>query len=239
VLFFADRFDHWATQGGDGYAAFVGGAEGVATDAQAAWWGERGLGTIPHALIATFAGDTVAAVAAFARQFPGVPLIALVDFHNDSVATALACARAFGERLWGVRLDTSGTMGDFAPTGVNRRLVEKVRAALDEEGYGHVRVIVSGGFTAERIAAFEAIGVPVDSYAVGSSLLKGGADYTADVVLREGVPCAKVGRVHRPSTRLQPVDLTVHGGAEAPVQPGTRERAAVAPRPFPGVVETD
>jgi nicotinate phosphoribosyltransferase len=226
VLFFADRFDHWATQGGDGYAAFVGGAEGVATDAQAAWWGERGLGTIPHALIATFGGDTVAAVAAFARQFPGVPLIALVDFHNDSVATSLACARAFGERLWGVRLDTSGTMvdrslwpemGDFVPTGVNRRLVEKVRGALDAEGFSHVRVIVSGGFTAERIAAFEATGVPVDSYAVGSALLKGGADYTADVVLREGHPCAKVGRRYRPSTRLQPVNLTAHSGAEAPV----------------------
>ncbi|HSR28320.1 MAG TPA: quinolinate phosphoribosyl transferase [Actinomycetes bacterium] len=226
VLFFADRFDHWATQGGDGYAAFVGGAQGVATDAQAAWWGERGLGTIPHALIATFGGDTVAAVAAFARQFPGVPLIALVDFDNDSVATSLACARAFGERLWGVRLDTSGTMvdrslwsemGQFAPTGVNRRLVEKVRQALDSEGFDHVRVIVSGGFTAERIAAFEATGVPVDSYAVGSSLLKGSADYTADVVLREGRPCAKVGRTHRPSTRLQPVDLTAHRGAEAPV----------------------
>jgi nicotinate phosphoribosyltransferase len=229
VLFFADRFDHWATQGGDGYAAFVGGAQGVATDAQAAWWGERGLGTIPHALIATFGGDTVAAVAAFARQFPGVPLIALVDFHNDSVATSLACARAFGERLWGVRLDTSGTMvdralwpemertGDFAPTGVNRRLVEKVRQALDGEGFGHVRVIVSGGFTAERIAAFEATGVPVDSYAVGSSLLKGSADYTADVVLREGRPCAKVGRIHRPSTRLEPVDLAAHRSAGAPV----------------------
>jgi nicotinate phosphoribosyltransferase len=226
VLFFADRFDHWATQGGDGYAAFVGGAQGVATDAQAAWWGERGLGTIPHALIATFGGDTVAAVAAFARQFPGVPLIALVDFDNDSVATSLACARAFGERLWGVRLDTSGTMvdralwselGEFAPTGVNRRLVERVRQALDGEGFGHVRVIVSGGFTAERIAAFEATGVPVDSYAVGSSLLKGSADYTADVVLREGRPCAKVGRVHRPSARLQPVDLTAHSGTEAPV----------------------
>jgi nicotinate phosphoribosyltransferase len=226
VLFFADRFDHWATQGGDGYAAFVGGAQGVATDAQAAWWGERGLGTIPHALIATFGGDTVAAVGAFARQFPGVPLIALVDFHNDSVATSLACARAFGERLWGVRLDTSGTMvdrslwsemGDFAPTGVNRRLVEKVRQALDEEGFDHVRVIVSGGFNADRIAAFEATGVPVDSYAVGSSLLKGSADYTADVVLREGRPCAKVGRVHRPSARLQPVDLTAHRGVEAQV----------------------
>jgi nicotinate phosphoribosyltransferase len=225
VLFFADRFDHWATQGGDGYAAFVGGAQGVATDAQAAWWGERGLGTIPHALIATFGGDTVAAVAAFARQFPGVPLIALVDFDNDSVATSLACAKEFGERLWGVRLDTSGTMvdrslwsemGEFAPTGVNRRLVEKVRQALDDGGFGHVRVIVSGGFTAERIAAFEATGVPVDSYAVGSSLLKGSADYTADVVLRGGRPCAKVGRVHRPSARLQPVDLTAHRGAETP-----------------------
>jgi nicotinate phosphoribosyltransferase len=226
VLFFADRFDHWATQGGDGYAAFVGGAQGVATDAQAAWWGERGLGTIPHALIATFGGDTVAAVAAFARQFPGVPLIALVDFDNDSVATSLACAKEFGERLWGVRLDTSGTMvdrslwaemGEFAPTGVNRRLVEKVRGALDDGGFGHVRVIVSGGFTAERIAAFETTGVPVDSYAVGSSLLKGSADYTADVVLREGRPCAKVGRVHRPSARLQPVDLTAHRGTETPV----------------------
>jgi nicotinate phosphoribosyltransferase len=168
----------------------------------------------------------VAAVAAFARQFPGVPLIALVDFDNDSVATSLACARAFGERLWGVRLDTSGTMvdralwpelGDFVPTGVNRRLVEKVRDALDDEGFEHVRVIVSGGFTAERIAAFEATGVPVDSYAVGSALLKGSADYTADVVLREGSPCAKVGRVHRPTTRLRPVDLTGHSGDQAPV----------------------
>jgi nicotinate phosphoribosyltransferase len=108
-------------------------------------------------------------------------------------------------------------MGDFVPTGVNRRLVEKVRDALDGEGFEHVRVIVSGGFTAERIAAFEATGVPVDSYAVGSSLLKGSADYTADVVLREGRPCAKVGRVHRPTTRLRPVDLTAHSGDQAPV----------------------
>ena len=221
VLFFADRYDHWATQGGDGYAAFIGGAQGVATDAQAAWWGERGLGTVPHALIATFKGDTVAAMEAFARRVPDVPLIALVDFDNDSVGTSLACARRFGERLWGVRLDTSSTMvdrslwdemGDFPPTGVNARLVAKVRDALDAEGFNHVRVVCSGGFTADRIAAFEAEGVPVDSYAVGSSLLKGSADYTADVVLREGVPCAKIGRHYRPSDRLEAVDLSHHGG---------------------------
>jgi nicotinate phosphoribosyltransferase len=217
VLFFADRFDHWATQGGDGYAAFVGGAEGVATDAQAAWWGERGLGTTPHALIATFGGDTVAAMRAFARHIPEVPLVALVDFDNGCVGTSLACARAFGERLWGVRLDTAGTLvdrslweqlGDFAPTGVNPQLVANVRRALDAEGFRHVRVICSGGFNAERIAAFERAGVAVDSFAVGSSLLKGSSDYTADVVLREGRPCAKVGRHYRPSDRLEPVDLT-------------------------------
>jgi nicotinate phosphoribosyltransferase len=68
-------------------------------------------------------------------------------------------------------------------------------------------VICSGGFNAERITAFEHAGVAVDSYAVGSSLLKGSSDYTADVVLREGRPCAKVGRHHRPSDRLEPVDL--------------------------------
>jgi nicotinate phosphoribosyltransferase len=73
-------------------------------------------------------------------------------------------------------------------------------------------VVCSGGFTADRIAAFEAEGVPVDSYAVGSSLLKGSADYTADVVLREGVPCAKIGRHYRPSDRLEAVDLSHHGG---------------------------
>jgi nicotinate phosphoribosyltransferase len=99
-------------------------------------------------------------------------------------------------------------MGDFDPTGVNPRLVQKVRQALDAEGFQHVRVIVSGGFTAARIRAFEAAGVPVDSYAVGSSLLKGTADYTADVVLREGRPGAKVGRRYRPSGRLQPVELS-------------------------------
>jgi nicotinate phosphoribosyltransferase len=221
VLFFADRFDHWATQGGDGYAAFIGGAQGVATDAQAAWWGERGLGTVPHALIATFGGDTVAAMQAFARHIPHVPLVALVDFHNDSVRDSLACARAFGDRLWGVRLDTASTMvdhclweemGDFNPTGVNERLVAKVREALDAEGFHHVRVICSGGFTAERIHAFESAGVPVDSYAVGSALLKGSTDYTSDVVLKEGEPCAKVGRRFRPSDRLAPVDLAAHNG---------------------------
>lgn len=215
LLFFADRFDHFGTQGGDGYAAHIAGARGVATDAMAAWWGEKGLGTIPHALIAAYGGDTVEATAAFARHVPEADLIALTDFNNDCVADSVACAREFGKRLWGVRLDTSGTMvdrsvtpdimGDFDPTGVNVPLVRLVRKALDAEGHSHVRIIVSGGFHADRIAAFEEQRAPVDAYAVGSALLRGSCDFTADVVAVDGREVAKEGRYFRPNIRLVPV----------------------------------
>ncbi|MBW3533662.1 MAG: nicotinate phosphoribosyltransferase [Gemmatimonadetes bacterium] len=212
VLFFPARHDHWMVQTGDGWAAHVAGAIGVSTDAQASWWGSRGMGTVPHALIAAFGGDTVAATRALARQMPpDVNIIALVDFDNDCVGTSLAVARAMGDRLYGVRLDTSAqlvdaslldSMGDFDPTGVNPRLVHQVRDALDAEGFGHVRIVVSGGFDAGKIRAFEDAGVPVDSYGVGSSLVQGSFDYTADVVKVDGRPLAKVGRGYRPNSRM-------------------------------------
>jgi nicotinate phosphoribosyltransferase len=131
------------------------------------------------------------------------------------VRTALEVADALGDRLWGVRLDTSATlvdrslqgeMGDFKPTGVNARLVEKVRTALDAAGHERVRIVVSGGFDAARIREFEEAGVPVDAYGVGSSLIRGENDFTADVVKVDGRPCAKVGRWHRPNPRLQKVE---------------------------------
>jgi nicotinate phosphoribosyltransferase len=97
-------------------------------------------------------------------------------------------------------------MGDFRPTGVNRRLVEKVRGALDGRGFPDVRIVVSGGFDAARIREFEAGGVPVDAYGVGSSLIRGGNDFTADVVRVDGRPCAKAGRELRPNQRLARVE---------------------------------
>jgi nicotinate phosphoribosyltransferase len=216
ILFFPARFDHYRVQTGDGYAANVAGAIGVSTDAQASWWGGKGIGTVPHGLIAACGGDTVEATRRFADlYYPEINVTALVDFDNDCVATSLACARALGERLWGVRLDTSETlvdrslwpkMGTFRPNGVAPELVHEVRAALDAEGFQRVRIVVSGGFTPERIAAFEAAGVPADAYGVGSSLLRGNTDFTADVVLLDGEPCAKVGRGHRPNARLERVE---------------------------------
>jgi nicotinate phosphoribosyltransferase len=86
---------------------------------------------------------------------------------------------------------------------VNDRLVRKVRSALDDAGFGDVKIIASGGFTVEKIRSFEAAGVPVDGYGVGSSLIRGENDFTADVVMSDGKPCAKVGRRLRPNPRLE------------------------------------
>src|SRR5438876_3650381 len=199
VMFFPARHDHWLVQTGDGYAAHIAGAIGVSTDAQASWWGSEGIGTVPHALIAAYGGDTVLATRKFAEHMgANVRLVTLVDFENDCVRTSLEVAAALGERLYGVRIDTSEMlvdksvipqMGRFRPTGVCPQLVENVRRALDGGGFGHVKLIVSGGFTVEKIREFERHGVPVDVYGVGSSLFQGRLDFTADVVK----PTAKVG----------------------------------------------
>ncbi len=221
IIFMPARHDHHRVQTGDGYAAYVAGQVvgteiGVTSDAQASWWGGRGVGTVPHSLIASYGGNTVLAATKFAeRADPDINITVLVDFENDSVRTALEVARALGPRLWGVRLDTSGQlvdrslwgeMGDFDPRGVNERLVWKVREALDHDGFERVKIVVSGGFDAERIAEFERRGVPVDSYGVGSALIRGENDFTADIVMTDGRPSAKAGRRFRPNPRLELVE---------------------------------
>jgi nicotinate phosphoribosyltransferase len=111
-----------------------------------------------------------------------------------------------------VRLDTSESlvdfalvdeMGDFKPTGVNARLVQRVREALDRDGFERVKIVASGGFTIEKIHEFEELGVPVDAYGVGSSLIRGANDFTGDVVLTDGRPSGKFGRRYRENARLE------------------------------------
>ncbi|HEX5725241.1 MAG TPA: hypothetical protein VFX98_07225 [Longimicrobiaceae bacterium] len=243
VIFMAPRHDDWRVQTPDGYAAQVGGASSVSSDAAGAWWGSRGVGTMPHAMIAAFDGDTVAATLAFARYLadeePGVGVMSLVDYENDAVGTSLAVARAMASEfgagaLKAVRVDTSERLVDRSLvedpdlwgrarlTGVNPYLVRKMRAALDAEGFGSVGIVVSGGFTPAKIRRFEAEGVPVAAYGVGSSLLghnPGGDglltefDFTADLVRVAGRPEGKVGRRFRPNPRLVRVDWA-RAGAE-------------------------
>ncbi len=218
IIFMPARHDHHRVQTGDGYSAhvagrIVGSPVGVTTDEQASWWGGRGIGTVPHSLISSYGGNTVLAATKFAEWAPDdINITVLVDFENNSVETALAVARTLGDRLWGVRLDTSESlvdfslveeMGDFKPTGVNERLVRKVRDALDRDGFERVKIVVSGGFTVEKIRDFEALGVPVDAYGVGSSLIRGANDFTADIVLTDGRPSGKFGRRYRENRRLE------------------------------------
>ena len=215
ILYFPARHDHWLVQTGDGWAAHVAGAIGVSTDAQASWWGGRGVGTVPHGLIAAYGGDTALAARKFADRFAAeMNVTVLVDFANHSVKTALETADALGPDLWGVRLDTSDKLADYAlqerhgddaPTGVNPELVRLVRQELDGNGCPDVKIVASGGFTADRIRRFEAEDVPVDAYGVGSSLIRGANDFTADVVMVEGRPGGKVGRELRPNPRLSRV----------------------------------
>jgi nicotinate phosphoribosyltransferase len=220
IIFMPARHDHHRVQTGDGYAAYVAGqivgAEiGVTTNEQASWWGGRSIGTVPHSLIASYGGNTVLASKKFAEWAPlDMNVTVLVDFENDSVRTALDVADALGDRLWGVRLDTSESLvdrslwdeiGDFKPTGVNERLVENVRTALDAHGYERLRIVASGGFDEEKIRYFEEKDVPVDAYGVGSSLIRGSNDFTGDIVITDGKPSAKVGRWFRENGRLEPV----------------------------------
>lgn len=219
VIFMGDRDDHFTQQAGDGYSAYIGGATAQATHAMNEWWGKQGMGTMPHALIQMFNGDIVAAAKAYHKKFPEDELTALVDYNNDVITDSLKVAREFGDVLKGVRIDTSNTLidkyflrnqhvlGTFDPRGVNAELILALREALDAEGYQHVKIIATGGFTKERIIEFEKRGTPVDTYGIGSSLLKIHIGFTGDNVLLDGETQAKEGRKYRPNPRLQKVDM--------------------------------
>jgi nicotinate phosphoribosyltransferase len=130
ILFFPARHDHWLVQTGDGWAAHVAGAIGVSTDAQASWWGGRGIGTVPDGLIAAYGGHTVAAAEAFARRFADTTnVVALVDFENDSVRPSLEVADALGDRLSPRHLGIDGRPRAVAGDG-NLRPDRREPAAL-------------------------------------------------------------------------------------------------------------
>lgn len=263
ILFFPARFDHYKMQGIDGYAYWIGiqrynldyettTTASVSTHAQGDWWGGKGGGTISHATIACFLGNTAEAMIQFARIMPlETPRIALVDFHNDCVTESKKVIQAMWKAYWplhqagkeheaskyklyGVRPDTSGNMIDASIVeepgvvahGVTPQLVNNIRNGVDaywkelieempetekeaarpvlKAFCEDIKIIVTGGFNADKIKSFEAAGVPVDIYGVGSSLLENASsngtnnDYTADIVRikveNKYLDLAKVGR---------------------------------------------
>lgn len=205
VISFGARHVHPEITDALDYAAIVGGCVGASTPAGARLAGLNPTGTMPHSLVLIF-GDTVRAAEAFDRHLSAdVPRIVLVDTFKDEVEESLRVAKALGDRLYGVRLDTPSERGRVTPD-----LVREVRARLDLAGYSHVKIIVSGGLTPDRIRTFKEAEAPVDSYAVGS-YISGAApiDFTGDLKEIDGKPIAKRGRIPgiTPNTRLQRVDL--------------------------------
>ncbi len=191
VISFGARHIHPNVSAQMEYAAIVGGCVTCATPLGARLAGKQPAGTMPHALILIF-GDTVRAVEAFDRWMPPeVNRIALVDTFHDEAEEALRVARAFGERLWGVRLDTPPERGRVTPD-----LVKEIRARLDQAGFTRVKIFVSGGIDAERIELFKRAGAPVDGYGVGSAISAAPPiDFTGDIKEVDGKPIAKRGRI--------------------------------------------
>jgi nicotinate phosphoribosyltransferase len=136
--------------------------------------------------------DTVRAMESFDRHMPQeVPRVALVDTFKDEAEEALNVARSLREKLRGVRLDTPAERG-----GVTPQLVREVRARLDLAGFRHVEIMVSGGFTPERIQRFVEDQAPINTFGVGAFIgTAPSIPFTADIHEVDGRPIAKRGRM--------------------------------------------
>src|SRR5881397_340621 len=113
---------------------------------------------------------------------------------------------------WSSRARTSFTRPTVPPPsergGVTVALVKEVRARLDQAGFDHVGIFVSGGLDANRIRQFEAAECPIHSYGVGMAISAAPPiAFTADIKEISGKPMTKRGRIPRaqPNERLAKV----------------------------------
>src|SRR5947208_8798837 len=167
--------------------AFVGGCDGVAVTKAAELIDADPTGTIPHALVLMI-GDTVEALKAFHEVVdPKVRRVALIDTLQDEKFEAIRVAEALGKDLYAVRLDTpSSRRGDFY------RILEEVRWQLQLRGFGHVKLLASGGVDEYEILALNPV---ADGYGVGTSIANAPVlNFALDIMEIEGKPMAKRGK---------------------------------------------
>lgn len=174
-----------------GYCSIVGGCVSCSTILGARLAGITPAGNMPHSLSLLMDG-TVQAMEAFDKHMPQeVPRVALVDTFRDEAEEALSVARSLREKLRGIRMNTPPERG-----GVTTDLVKEVRARLDLSGFRHVEIMVSGGFTPERIRHFVEVGAPVNTFGIGAYIASAGPNsYNVDIHEVDGRPIARRGRV--------------------------------------------
>ena len=150
--------------------------------------------------------------------YPDEPVTCLIDYHNNVTVDAVTLAKHLGHKLKAIRVDTSKSLIDhyfddkdttgFDPHGVCKQLIYALRKALDDNGFQFVQIVVSSGFTPEKIDEWTKEGVPVDMYGIGTYLVNNATcGFTGDLVELDGHPEAKEGRRNIPSSRLEKVDL--------------------------------
>ncbi len=209
IIYMGDRGDHYNNQKVDGKAVEDAGIMDHSTFVGSQGVEEVIFGSIPHILIQHFEGNTVEAMKAYVATFPEQKeFIALVDFNNDVIKESLLILKELGNKLVGVRVDTSKNMvdkmflGESPQYGVNVELIKRLRKSLDTNNGKHVKIIVSSSFNSEKIADFEKNNAPVDSYGVGESILKINIGFSCDAVIIDGKKIAKEGREYRENKRL-------------------------------------
>ncbi len=138
VTYFGARHWEFRLDAAIAQAAYEGGATGASTDAGANTFGKDGVGTIPHALeniYAFYKGSEDAVVEstlAFDRHIDtSVPRIALIDYNNREIDDSLATAKALGDALYAVRVDTCG---ENVPQGGLRSADDPAATQLRTEG---------------------------------------------------------------------------------------------------------
>ena len=155
-------------------------------------------------------GTTIECAIAFIRQKRGE--LSYIPFNRKGSQSPEQYLRNYshqineviGEgkgKIYGVRFDTSGSLWDKTVSkvpgthGVSPELVYKARERFDSLGLKDLKIMVSGGFDEEKLSYFKRMGVPFSVVGIGSSIVnKFTVDFTADAVVLNGNPCAKVGR---------------------------------------------
>jgi len=210
VFYFGSRHWRYDSDKEISYAAWVGGAKGVSTDIGAKTFGKKGMGTIPHSLILAF-GDTISPTEEFCELFEKESkVIALVDTFNKEITDSLKVAKALGEKLFAVRIDTAGeNFGENCSKekGVSIELAHKVRSALDENNFEKVKIFLSSGFNPKKTKKFTEAEKEFGEFfdAIGTGSVFGFKIATSDIIEIDGVKSHKIGRDPKPTNRLKEV----------------------------------